>query len=202
MELSGEQNLVKKLVFLVENTKNQVVSQANSSLTTLFWRIGQSINQEILDNKRADYGKEIVVTVSRELVKKFGRSYETKNLRRMIQFSNTFSKYENVVTLSRHLTWSHILTLIPLKDQKARYFYANSIVLNGLSVRELRKNIDKKTFERTTNADLQIVNSNAIDQGIFKDPYLLEFLKLSEGYLENVRIPVTLTPPFRFGLTP
>ena len=181
MELSGEQNLVKKLVFLVENTKNQVVSQANSSLTTLFWRIGQSINQEILDNKRADYGKEIVVTVSRELVKKFGRSYETKNLRRMIQFSNTFSKYENVVTLSRHLTWSHFLTLIPLKDQKARYFYANSIVLNGLSVRELRKNIDKKTFERTTNADLQIVNSNAIDQGIFKDPYLLEFLKLSEG---------------------
>jgi len=185
MELAGEQNLVKKLVFLVENTKNQVVSQANSSLTTLFWRIGQSINQDILDNKRADYGKEIVVTVSRELVKKFGRSYETKNLRRMIQFSNTFSKYENVVTLSRHLTWSHFLTLIPLKDQKARYFYANSIVLNGLSVRELRKNIDKKTFERTTNADLQIVNSNAIDQGIFKDPYLLEFLKLSEGYLEN-----------------
>ena len=83
------------------------------------------------------------------------------------------------------MNWSHFLTLIPLKDQEARGFYANSIIESGLSVRELRKQINKKTFERTKSADLQVANSQLIDQGIFKDPYLLDFLKLSNGYLEN-----------------
>lgn len=87
MELSSDKKFVNKLVQLVESTKNEVISYANSSLTTLFWKIGQLVKLEILDNQRAEYGKEIVVTVSRELVERFGRSYEAKNLRRMIQFA-------------------------------------------------------------------------------------------------------------------
>jgi len=185
MELPNDKKLVKKLVALVEDTKNEVVSYANSSLTTLFWNLGRAIKLEILNSQRAEYGKEIVVTVSRELVNKFGKSYEEKNLRRMIQFAEKFPEYENVVTLSRHLNWSHFLTLIPLKDSEARSFYAEAIKSDRLSVRELRKQISKKTFERTKSADLQIANSTVIDQGVFKDSYLLDFLKLSEGYLEN-----------------
>ena len=180
-----EKELIEELIILVGNTKNQVVSYANSSLTTLFWKIGNTVKLGILNNQRADYGKQIVVTVSRELVDKFGRNYEVKNLRRMIQFAEKYPQYENVVTLSRHLNWSHFLALIPIKDEKARGFYAKAIISSGLSVRELRKQISKKAFERTSSADLQIANSPFIEKGIFKDPYLLDFLKLSDGYLEN-----------------
>jgi len=180
-----ENELIEELIILVENTKKQVVSYANSSLTTLFWKIGNTVKLGILNNQRADYGKQIVVTVSRELVDKFGRNYEVKNLRRMIQFAEKYPQYENVVTLSRHLNWSHFLALIPIKDEKARGFYAKAIISSGLSVRELRKQISKKAFERTSSADLQIANSPFIEKGIFKDPYLLDFLKLSDGYLEN-----------------
>jgi len=185
MELSNDNKLVDRLILLVEKTKLEVVSYSNSSLTTLFWKIGQTIREDVLANRRAEYGKEIVVTVSRELVNKFGRSYEVKNLRRMIQFSEQFSSFENVVTLSRHLSWSHFLTLIPIKDQLARDFYAESIITGGLSVRDLRKQISKKAFERTKSADLQIANTAVIDKGIFKDPYLLDFLQLTKGYLEH-----------------
>lgn len=57
------------------------------------------MNSEILDNQRAEYGKQIVATLSRQLIVEYGRSYEEKNLRRMIQFANQFSDIENVGTL-------------------------------------------------------------------------------------------------------
>ena len=70
-----------------------------------------------LQNSRAEYGKQIIVTLSRELVERFGKNYEEKNLRRMIQFAKQFPDAEKVVTLSRHLSWSHFLALIPLKSE-------------------------------------------------------------------------------------
>ncbi len=110
------QNLLNELIAIIEKTKTQVISQANSSLTLMFWQVGKRILTDNLQNKRAEYGKQIVVTVSRELVAKFGKNYEEKNLRRMIQFADKYPVVENVVTLSRHLSWSHFIVLIPLKD--------------------------------------------------------------------------------------
>lgn len=184
MELTEDKELIDKLVSLVNQTRSQVVSYSNSSLITLFWQIGHLISVEVLNSQRAEYGKQIVVTVSRELIERFGRSYEVKNLRRMMQFAELF-EYQKVVTLSRQLSWSHFLTLIPIKSQEARAFYENSILSGNLSVRELRKQISKKTFERTSIADAQVAQSPIIENGIFKDPYLLDFLNLSDGFLEN-----------------
>jgi predicted nuclease of restriction endonuclease-like (RecB) superfamily len=179
------QDLLNDLVSLIENTKRQVVSHVNSALTVLFWHVGKRILNHNLQNKRGVYGKQIVVTVSRELVEKFGRNYEEKNLRRMIQFVEEYSDFENVVTLSRHLSWSHFLTLIPLKDQSARDFYGKIAYNNLFGVRDLREHIKLKVFERTENANLQLLESGKIEKGIFKDPYFLDFLELKDGYLEN-----------------
>ncbi len=177
--------LLKELVAIIEKTKIQVVSRANSSLTVLFWYVGKRILTHNLQNKRAAYGKQIVVKVSRELVAKFGKNYEEKNLRRMIQFAEKYPDIENVVTLSRHLSWSHFLTLIPLKNQNARDFYGKLAYGNIFGVRELRQHIEKKVYERTKNADIQLFDSEVIETGVFKDPYLLDFLELKDGYLEN-----------------
>jgi len=93
----------------------------------MFWHVGKRILTHNLQNKRADYGKQIVVTVSRELVAKFGKNYEEKNLRRMIQFAEKYPDVENVVTLSRHLSWSHFLILIQL--------VCKTSLLQGLDIR-------------------------------------------------------------------
>ena len=90
----------------------------------LFWQIGRHINSDILSNRRADYGKQIVVALSRKLEEKYGRSFEEKNLRRMLQFASQFTDEEIVVTLSRQLSWSHFLVLIPLKTTDAKLYYA------------------------------------------------------------------------------
>ena len=185
IEKTVYQDLLNELIALIENAKKQVVSQANSTLTVLFWHVGKRILNHNLQNKRGEYGKQIVVTVSRELVEKFGKNYEEKNLRRMIQFAQKYSDFENVVTLSRHLSWSHFLALIPLKDQNTRDFYGKIAYNNLLGVRDLRENIKQKVFERTENANLQLLESRKIEKGIFKDPYFLDFLELKDGYLEN-----------------
>lgn len=185
IEKLENKKLLNELVSLIARTKTQVISNVNSSLTLLFWHVGNRILTHILQNKRAEYGKQNVVTVSRELVEKFGKNYEEKNLWRMIQFTEKYPEIEKVVTLSRHLSWSHFLVLIPLKDQKARDFYGNFAFKNLIGVRELRKQIEQKFFERTENADIQIYKSNIIERGIFKDPYFLDFLELKDGYLEN-----------------
>jgi predicted nuclease of restriction endonuclease-like (RecB) superfamily len=185
LEKFEHKDLLTETIDLIEKTKVQVVSQANSSVTVLFWHIGMRILTVNLQNERAEYGKQIVVTVSQELVKRFGKNYEEKNLRRMIQFAKQFPEIENVVTLSRHLSWSHFLTLIPLKEKSARYFYGNLACENFFGVRELRKQIEKKVYERTEKVDIHLYDSNFIKKGVFKDPYLLDFLELKDGYLEN-----------------
>jgi predicted nuclease of restriction endonuclease-like (RecB) superfamily len=92
---------------------------------------------------------------------------------------------EIVVTLSRQLSWSHILILLPLKNTDAKLFYANSVVSQSLGVRELRKKIANKEFERTAIANIQNTSNHPGIHNNFKDPYFLDFLGLQNTYLEK-----------------
>jgi predicted nuclease of restriction endonuclease-like (RecB) superfamily len=184
-KVSDEALLLQQIVELIEKTKHQVAIQINSGVTLLFWQVGKHINNFTLNNQRAEYGKQIVPTLSAQLVAQYGRNYEEKNLRRMLQFAEQFTDFQIVVTLSRQLSWSHFLNLFPLKNHEARLFYAQIFSETRQGVRELRKQIAEKVFERTSVANLQISNQNPIYTDVFKDPYFLDFLELKDGYLEN-----------------
>ena len=79
--------LINELSLLIEQSKKQVVVQANINLTILFWQVGHRINNEMLKNKRADYANKIVARALRQLELKYRRNFEKKNLRRMLQFA-------------------------------------------------------------------------------------------------------------------
>lgn len=181
----NETDLLNELSLLVEQTQQQVIVQNNSSLTLLFWEIGFRINDTILQNKRAEYGRQIVSSLSLQLENKYGRNFEEKNLRRMTQFADQFTDKEIVVTLSRQLSWSHFLAIIPIKNPEAKLFYANQVGDQLMSVRDLRKQIAAKTFERTAIVNIQTTSSPYNLQYSFKDPYLLDFLNLGNAYLEK-----------------
>ncbi len=178
------QNLFQELAELINQSKNLASVQINSSITIMFWQVGKKINDFVLLNQRAEYGKLIVVTLSRQLEEKFGRNFEEKNLRRMIQFADQFKDAEIVVTLSRQLSWSHIITIIPLKNNEIRSFYIQKVIEETWSVRELRKQIGLKSYERSGISKSQFHLDNYASQ-IFKDPYFFDFLGLKEGYLED-----------------
>ena len=70
---------VKELSKLIEQGKHQIAVQVNSTMTLVFWEVGKRINEEVLQNERADYGKNIVTTVSSQLKKHYGNSFGTSN---------------------------------------------------------------------------------------------------------------------------
>ena len=88
------------------------------------WKIGQCINSDILENKRADFGKQIVSQLAKQLATKYGRSFELRNVRRMMQFAEQFQDFTIVSTLSTQLSWSHFVEVLPLKNEQARLYYA------------------------------------------------------------------------------
>lgn len=180
-----EIDLLNELSQLVEQSHQQVIVQNNAALTLLFWQIGHRVNETILQNKRAEYGKQIVPTLSAQLESKYGRSFAEKNLRRMLRFAEQFSDKQLVAKLSHKLSWSHFIELLPIKSTEAMIFYANQVSDQLMSVRDLRKQIATKTFERTAIANIQTDSSEYDLQYNFKDPYLLDFLNLGNAYLEK-----------------
>ncbi len=115
-----DNDLLKELIQIVEQGKSQVVQQVNSTLNLVYWQVGHTINEHIIKNDRAEYGKQIFENLSIEMSKRFGRSFSERNLHRMSRFAETFSDFETIVTLSSRLTWSQLRYHIACK----RYYGA------------------------------------------------------------------------------
>ncbi|MHA7129174.1 PDDEXK nuclease domain-containing protein [Algoriphagus namhaensis] len=179
------QLLLRDLASIIESGKRQVVSQINSTITLVYWQIGNRINTYILENQRAEYGKETISSLSLQLTQNYGRSFTERNLRRMMQFATIFDSSSIVSPLATQLSWSHFVELLPLKNHEARLFYAQKAAEEAWSKRELRSQIERKAFERKELAQLQLADSEKEIQTSFKDPYFLDFLGLKEGYLEQ-----------------
>jgi predicted nuclease of restriction endonuclease-like (RecB) superfamily len=194
--IQSDDGLAADVRSMIAQTRAGVARVVNQGMTLLYWRIGKRIQSEILGNERAEYGDEIVATLSRQLVDEYGRGFSEKSLRRMIQFASVFKSGESVATLSRQLSWSHFKEVIPLKNDLQRDFYAEMCRVERWSVRTLRKKLDSMLFERTAIskkpedvARAELANLRADDQLtpdlVFRDPYILDFLGLKDRYLER-----------------
>jgi predicted nuclease of restriction endonuclease-like (RecB) superfamily len=169
---------------LVEQARESIAAHANATLTLTFWQVGRLIDTEVLASERAEYGAQIVASLSRQLVARFGRGFEEKNLRRMIKFAREFPDLDIVATLSRQMSWSHFVMLLPIKSAEAKAFYANQVAAGRLTVRELKRAIDRKAFERREIANSQLGPGSRVPSDTFSDPYFLDLLGLRDHYLE------------------
>lgn len=191
-----ETDLLIDLVSLIEAGKKQIAHAANSTITMTYWNVGKRINNDILLNERADYGKQTVADVSRHLVSKYGRTFEEKNLRRMMQFAQVFNDERIVATLWRQLSWSHFKLLIPLKNELQQLFYSQMCRIEGWNVRTLKEKIDNMMFERTAISskpekvikhELELLkDTDALSPDmVFRNPYFLDFVGLKDSYSEK-----------------
>lgn len=114
----------------------------------------------------------------------------------MIQFTNVFPDEKIVVALSRHLSWSHFVALIPLKQPLQREFYSELCRIEKWGVRTLREKIDSMLYERTAiskmpdkliKKEIKDLRENDVltPEMVFKDPYLLHFLGLKDAFTEK-----------------
>lgn len=178
-------DLLKDLVSIIDKGKRAVSVRVNSALILVYWQVGKRINEDVLRDKRAEYGKQVIPSISAQLVESYGKSFQVRNLRRMMQFAEIFQDVEIVSTASTQLSWSHFIELLPLASHEARMFYIQKISEGQWSVRYTRQQIERKVFERSEIADSQLTTVDDSMKSIFKDPYFLDFLGLKEGYLEE-----------------
>jgi predicted nuclease of restriction endonuclease-like (RecB) superfamily len=195
-ETEMTKSLLGEIQTLIEYSRQQAAISVNYEMTMLYWHIGLRINQEVLKDKRAEYGRKIVVNLSKNLIKEYGGSFSEKNLRRMMQFAERFPEKEIVVSLVRQLSWTHILAIIPVEDPLKRNFYIEMCKLEKWSVRTFRERINSMLYERTgiskqpeetiKNELNQLgENSQITPDLVFRDPYFLDFLNLKDSFSEK-----------------
>ncbi|MFH1096780.1 MAG: PDDEXK nuclease domain-containing protein [Candidatus Desantisbacteria bacterium] len=195
-EILKKTELFHEIKSLINEARNRVAIAVNAELSMLYWHIGRRINTEILHDKRAEYGKQIIANLSKQLTSEFGNGWSEKQLRHCLYTVETFPDVEIFSTLCRQFSWSHIKELIYIQNSFKRDFYIEITKLEHWSVRQLRERINSLLFERTAISrkpeetiigDLKTLR----EQGelsadlVFRDPYFLDFLGLSDSYSEK-----------------
>ena len=188
--------LLRDVRSLIEEARSAVARTVNSALVLLYWHIGDRIRREILHDKRAAYGRQILSTLSKELVAEHGNGFSVPNLSRMLRFVEVFPEPAIVTHLAQCLGWSHFVEIIPLKDELQREFYAEMCRVDRWSVRTLRDKVQSMLFERTAlSKKPRALAKRELDELreqdklspdlVFRDPYFLDFANLADTYSEK-----------------
>lgn len=188
--------LFSEIKQLIEEARQNVAVSVNATTTVLYWNIGKRINTDILGKKRAEYGKEVVKSLSRNLTSEYGKGWSEKQLRHCLRIAETFPNKEILYALSRQLSWTHFRTIMYLKDELRREFYIEMSKLENWNTRTLGEKIDSMLYERTAISkkpdelikyelkELREENKLSPDL-VFRDPYFLNFLGLEDRYSEK-----------------
>ena len=174
----------------VENARKNVAQQVNTQLLTTYWNIGRIIVEYEQQNQiRADYGKQTLKELSKELTREFGKGFSRSNLQNMRAF---YLAYEKCQTVSGKLSWSHYCELLSITDENKRSFYEKESVNSGWSVRELKRQIDSSLYERLLLSSEDVNKEKVLSLAqkgveisqptdIIRDPYVFEFLGVPEN---------------------
>ena len=181
---------------LIEDARQRVASAVNTELTQLYWHIGRRISTELLQGERAEYGKQVVAELARQLMTEFGKGWSERQLRYCLRVADAFPDAQILHTLCSQLSWSHLRLIIQIDAPLKRDFYIEICRLEHWSVRQLQERINSLLFERTAiskkpeetiRQDLkQLREQGQLSPDLtFRDPYVLDFLGLSDSYSEK-----------------
>ena len=194
MEISN--NYINEIKKILKNARQKAYTAVNSAMVEAYWEIGRRIvEEEQSGRERAEYGKEILQNLSKELTEEFGKGYSYRTLREIRQFYLMFSDFEKWRTVSAKLTWSHFQKVLRVSDEKARIFYLTEAAENMWSVRTLDRNISTLYYNRivasidkkTVEDEMKEKTKKLQAKEFIKNPVVLEFLDLptNMSYTEN-----------------
>ena len=189
-------NYINEIKKILKNARQKAYIAVNSAMVEAYWEIGRRIVEEEQNGKeRAEYGKEILQNLSKELTEEFGKGYSYRTLREIRQFYLMFSDFEKWRTVSAKLTWSHFQKVLRVSSEKARIFYLTEAAENMWSVRTLDRNISTLYYNRivasidkkTVEDEMKEKTKKLQAKEFIKNPVVLEFLDLptNMSYTEN-----------------
>ncbi len=188
MELSEDKysELLSSIAITLQQARANAVKAINAELVKANWEIGRNIVEfEQFGQEKADYGSALLTNLAKDLKLKYGKGFSKSNIYLCRQF---YLKYPIFQTVSGKLSWSHYAELLTISDEFSRAFYENQAVIESWSFREMKRQIESSLFQRlalSKNKDeiLQLSQKGQLisnPQDIIKDPYIFEFLELTE----------------------
>ena len=180
--------LFENIKNLIKESQNRIITAISNTMSLTYFEIGRMIVEEEQKGElRANYGKQIIKTLSIKLTKDFGQGFSMRNIEQMRQF---YIAYSIPQTLSAEfkLSWSHYLILMRISDENERRFYEVESIKNNWSLRELKRQLNSALYTRLSiskdkNQILELSTKGQIIEkptDVIKDPYVLEFLGLEE----------------------
>ncbi|MDO9302266.1 MAG: PDDEXK nuclease domain-containing protein, partial [Anaerolineales bacterium] len=180
--------LVTDIQSILNTARQKSYSAVNFAMVEAYWKIGRRIVEEEQKGKgRADYGTQLIKSLSDSLTGEFGKGFSAANLRSFRQFYLTFPDVEICYTLCSKLSWSHSRLIMRVENPLAREYYLKEAAEQTWSVRVLERNIHTLYYERllaSQDKKSALANEASFEKhspaNFIKDPYVLEFLQLSE----------------------
>lgn len=181
---------------IIDDTRNRVAIFVNSEVCLTNWRVGKRIKEDVLFNKRAEYGKQIVKNLSVRLTERYGKGWSEKTLRHCLRAAETFSENEIVSAVQRQFSWTSLKMVMYISDPLARQFYMQMCLYEHWSTRTLEEKIDSQLYERTVisrrpeevirqtldeHAEKQIL----VPDLVFRSSYFLDALGLPDYFSEK-----------------
>lgn len=175
---------------ILSQARQRAYTAINSAMVEAYWLIGRRIVEEEQNGEnRAEYGKEVLQTLSIALTNEFGKGYSYRTLREIRQFYLTFPEIEKWRTLFAKLSWSHFQRVLKVSNEKARMYYLTEAAENMWTVRTLDRNISTLYYDRLLASDNKLEVQEEMQNNtkllqfeeFIKSPTVLEFLKLPIG---------------------
>ncbi len=185
------QILIENIGMTYQKSKSQLVTAINQSMLHSYWQIGKYIVEyEQQGEQKAEYGKQLILNLSKDLTARYGKGFSRSNLQSMRLL---YQYYPICQTLSGKLTWSHYLELISIDDELARGFYEKQAELENWSIRELKRQKKTALFHRLAVSKnkqqiLELSKQGHIvqsEEDFVRNPHVFEFMNLPEGVLHS-----------------
>lgn len=192
----AEETLYSDVCQIIDGTRGRIATFLNTEVCMTNWYIGKRIKEDVLFNQRAEYGKQVVKNLSLKLIERYGAGWSEKKLRHCIRSAETFSEQDIVSSTQRQLTWTHLKSLMYIKDPLERQFYAQMCGMEHWDTRTLDEKIDQQLYQRTAisrkpeeviKQELAEVreNNQLLPDMVFRSSYFLDILGLPDIFTEK-----------------
>jgi predicted nuclease of restriction endonuclease-like (RecB) superfamily len=181
---------------IIDNTRERLATTINAEICLLHWHIGSRIKTDILDDKRAEYGKQVVKNLAAKLTERYGKGWSDRKLLHCIRAAYIFSEDEIIYATRIQLSWTHLRSLMFIDNEQKRSFYMEMIRVEHWDTRTLDEKIDSLLYERAALSqkpediiakELNQIRSTGVltPDVVFRSSYFLDTLGLADVYSEK-----------------
>ena len=136
-----EEALFEDVCQIIDGARVRIATYVNTEACLINWYVGKRIKEDVLFNKRAEYGKQVVLNLSVKLTERYGSGWSEKTLRHCLRSAETFSEEDILSATQRQLTWTHLKSLMYIKDPLEHQFYSQMCCIEHSLSEKLRKAI-------------------------------------------------------------